>query len=104
MPKNPNANPMFFSKHYEDTCDAVSNAIADWFETHPGADPQFEFPPEGMLVSGDLPIGLTYWEPNADGRELVTYVEQATERFGASMLQFQVCFGHYKQHGRKLDA
>ena len=88
------------SQHYSDAVDAVSEAIADWFDVHPGADPQFRFPPERVVVTGDLSMGPSYWLPNPDGVDLVAYVEQRTTKLGASMLQFQVCFEFYKQRGR----
>lgn len=95
--------PPGMSKGYSDTVDAISDAIADWMETHPGADPRFKFPPERVVVSGDLSLGLGYWQPNADGRDLVTYVDRVTKQKG-TMLQFQVCLQHYKQHGRRRRA
>jgi len=95
-------NPMQ-SKRYRETCDAISRAIAVWFEVHPGADPQFSFPPERVVVTGDLDFGLTYWEPNDDGRNLVGYVDHATGRT-ASMLQFEVCYGHYQKYRKGAHA
>lgn len=87
------------SKRYEDTVNALSRAIAVWFETHPGTDPQFKFPPPGTVVSGDLNLGPDWWEANADARALVTWVDLATGN-QASMLQFQVCYAHYQQQRR----
>lgn len=92
--------PHMQSEHYAKTVDAVSAAIADWFDAHPGADPRFSFPPEGLVVTGDLPLGLSHWQPNDDGRHLVEYVEGVTSELGASMLQFQACLEHYRKHGR----
>lgn len=99
-PTKPPTKPPMMSHHYVDTVDAVSAAISDWFDVHPGADPRFEFPPEHVVVTGDLCNGLGYWQPNADGRDLVTYVERVTSKLGASMLQFQVCFQHYQRQDR----
>jgi hypothetical protein len=88
------SKPKNQSKQYKDTVDLMSRAIAAWFDVHPGADPQFKFPPAHVSVTGALPLGSDYWEANADGRALVEYVDKASEH-QASMLQFQACYGHY---------
>jgi hypothetical protein len=93
---------MTTTKHYNDTVDAVSRAIAVWFETHPGADPRFKFPPEHVVVTGDLCNGAEIWEANADGRKLVTYVDEVTALLQRpSMLQFQVCYQFYQRNQKR---
>lgn len=94
----PKKHPMR-DKLYTDTVNALSRAIAAWFDVHPGTDPQFKFPPARIVVTGDLGMGPEYWEANADGRALVEYVDKTTGR-QASMLQFQVCYAHYQQQRR----
>jgi hypothetical protein len=90
-------------QRYNDTLARLSKAIAAWFEVHPGADPQFKFPPKRVVVTGDLVMGSDYWEANADGRALVADVDRETGH-EASMLQFQVCYGHYHQRRRRPSA
>lgn len=94
---------MAFGIEYEAMCNAISCAIADWFETHPGADPRFKFPPDRVVITGDISMGPKVWEPNDDARELVQYVDRVTGHRG-SMLQFQVCYQFYQRYGRRPNA
>lgn len=81
---------------YARDADAVYLAIVTWHEVHPGANPRFKFPPRFVIVSGVLQRGLEHWTPNDEGRDLVNYVDAATDR-QATMLMFQVALTRYYQ-------
>lgn len=88
---------------YMRSISAVTVAIEDWMHAHPGADPQFKFPPREAVIIGELHFGLHWWEPNQHGRELIAYViEHVVRVCGAepSMLQFQACYAEWQADGK----